>query len=140
LEGLGQKPAERHEVTTILAVVGRALTISLPVPLFVIALALGWWQLDKTSAVRRAVDKAITEAVAGAQIAALEAQLAERNRQLEAGRKAAEGFAELLRQSQLREAQQATIDAEEDAEYEAELAAAGRSCGLDQSDLDWLRR
>lgn len=127
-------------MTAILALAGRVLTISLPVPLFVIALAVGWWQLDKSSAVRRAVDDALTEAVAGAKIAALEAQLAERNRQLEAGRKAAEGFAELLRQAQLREEQQAAIDAEEDADYEAQLAAAGRSCGLDQSDIDWLRR
>ncbi len=127
-------------MSAVLALLGRVLTISLPVPLFVIAMAIGWWQIDKTSAVRRAVDKAITEAVTGAQIAALEAQLAERDRQLVAGRKAAEGFAELLRQSQLREAQQAAIDAEEDAEYEAKLVAAGRGCGLDQSDLDWLRK
>jgi hypothetical protein len=104
------------------------------------ALAIGWWQFDKHSAVRRAVDDALTEAVAGAKIAALEAQLAERTRQLEAGRKAAEGFADLLRQAQLREAQQAAIDATEDAEYEAKLKAAGRGCQLDDADLDWLRR
>lgn len=127
-------------MTWFLAFAGRVLTISLPVPLFVIALAVGWWQLDKHSAVRRAVDDALTEAVAGAKIASLEAQLAERSRQLEAGRKAAEGFAELLRQSQLREEQQAAIDATEDAEYEAKLKAAGRGCALDNADLDWLRR
>lgn len=127
-------------MAAILAIAGRVLTLSLPVPLFVIALAVGWWQLDKHSAVRRAVDEALTEAVAGAKIAALEAQLAERNRQLEAGRKAAEGFAELLRQAQLREEQQAAIDAKEDADYESELAAAGRRCALDDADLDWLRR
>lgn len=127
-------------MTAILAIAWRIARISLPVPLFVIALAFGWWQLDKHSAVRRAVDDALTEAVAGAKIAALEAQLAERTRQLEAGRKAAEGFAELLRQAQLREAQQAAIDATEDAEYEAKLLAAGRGCALDIDDLDWLRR
>lgn len=127
-------------MSAALAIAVRVLAISLPVPLFVIALALGWWQLDKHSAVRHAVDKAITEAVAGAQIAALEAQLAERNRQLAAGRKAAEGFAELLRQAQHREATQAAIDLAEDADYEAELAAAGRSCGLSSDDLIWLRK
>lgn len=118
----------------------RAATFTLPVPLFVIAFAVGWWHFDKTSAVRRAVNDALTEAVAGAEIAALNAKLTERERQLAAGRKAAEGFADLLRESQLREAQQAAIDAEEDAEYEAELAAAGRRCALDRSDLDWLRK
>lgn len=127
-------------MSAILAIAGRVLTISLPVPLFVIALAVGWWQLDKHSAVRRAVDDALTEAVAGAKIASLEAQLAERSRQLEAGRKAAEGFAELLRQAQIREEQQAAIDATEDAEYEAKLAAAGRSCPISSDDIDWLRR
>jgi len=127
-------------MTAALAIAWRIARISLPVPLFVIALAIGWWQFDKHSAVRRAVDDALTEAVAGAKIAALEAQLAERTRQLEAGRKAAEGFADLLRQAQLREAQQAAIDATEDAEYEAKLKAAGRGCQLDDADLDWLRR
>lgn len=85
-------------------------------------------------------EKAREGYVREARLIAAEARLAETERQLAAGRKAAEGFAELLRQSQLREAQQAAIDAEEDAEYEAELVAAGRRCGLDQSDLDWLRK
>ncbi len=127
-------------MTAILAVLWNVAKIAIPVPLVVIALAVGWWQLDKHSAVRRAVDDALTEAVAGAKIAALEAQLAERTRQLEAGRKAAEGFADLLRQAQLREQQQAAIDATEDAEYEAKLKAAGRGCQLDDTDLQWLRR
>ncbi|MEP9389672.1 hypothetical protein [Mesorhizobium sp. KR9-304] len=127
-------------MTVILGALWNVAKIAIPVPLVVIALAFGWWQIDKTSAVRRAVDDALTEAVAGAKIAALEARIVENERQLAAGRKAAEGFAELLRQAQLREAQQAAIDAEEDADYEAELAAAGRSCGLSTDDLDWLRR
>lgn len=127
-------------MTAILAIAWRIARISLPVPLFVIALAVGWWQLDKTSAVRRAVDDALTEAVAGAKIAALEAQLAERTRQLDAGRKAAEGFADLLRQAQLREAQQAAIDATEDAEYEEKLRAAGRARRLDADDIRFLMR
>lgn len=127
-------------MTAALAIAWRIARISLPVPLFVIALAIGWWQLDKHSAVRRAVDDALTEAVAGAKIAALEAQLAEKERQLAAGRKAAEGFAELLRQAQLAQEQQAAIDQAEDAEYEAKLDAAGRKCGLSSDDIDWLRR
>lgn len=71
---------------------------------------------------------------------AAEAQLAETQRQLAAGRKALAGYAELLREAQLREQQQAAIDQAEDAKYEVEVKAAGRSCGLSDADLDWLRR
>lgn len=75
-----------------------------------------------------------------ARLLAAEARLAEKQRQLDAGRKAAEGFAALLAEARAREAGQAAIDLAEDAEYEALLEAAGRSCRLDQSDIDWLRR
>jgi len=58
-------------------VAGKALwslaKVVIPVPLVVILAALAWVHFDKASAVRRAVDKAVTELVAGARIAALEA-------------------------------------------------------------------
>lgn len=127
-------------MTAALAILWRVAKIAIPVPLVVIALALGWWQIDKGSAVRRAVDKAVTDLVAGAQIAALEAQLAERNRQLAAGRKALDWFASELADVQGREAALQEQDAKDEAEYEAALKAAGRGCALTDDDIRWLRQ
>lgn len=53
----------------------RVLWFSIPIPLIAIAGVYAWFVFDKHSAVRKAVDKAVTELVAGAQIATLEAQL-----------------------------------------------------------------
>lgn len=53
----------------------RVLTIMIPVPLALIVAAGLWVHFDKSSAVRKAVDKAVSELVAGAEIDALEAQL-----------------------------------------------------------------
>lgn len=68
----------------IWAVAGRALLglvkIVVPVPLVAILAGLAWVHLDKASAVRRAVDEAVTELVAGARIAALEAEIDGRKR------------------------------------------------------------
>jgi hypothetical protein len=62
-----------------LLAIGRAVLsialVSIPVPLAMIAAAWAWVALDKHSAVRRAVDRATTELVAGAQIRALEATI-----------------------------------------------------------------
>lgn len=52
--------------------------ITLPVWIFLAAGVWLWW--DKTSAVRQAVDKAVTEIVAGAQLDALNAELIEQRR------------------------------------------------------------
>lgn len=54
--------------------------IAIPVPLVLILAALAWVHFDKASAVRRAVDEAATELVAGARIAALEAEVDGRRR------------------------------------------------------------
>lgn len=66
------------------AVAGDALwrlaKISIPVPVVAILFALGWVYFDRASAVRRSVDKAVTELVAGARIAALEAEIDGRRR------------------------------------------------------------
>lgn len=127
-------------MTALLDILWRVARFTVPIPLIAIAAALIWTQIDKTSSVRRAVDKAMTQAVAGAQIASLEARLAERERQLAAGRKALAGFAELLREAQAREAALAEQDAEDEAEFEARLKAAGRSCAVTDDDIQWLRR
>ncbi|CAN7165763.1 hypothetical protein LJR234_000340 [Mesorhizobium amorphae] len=52
--------------------------ITLPVWFFLAAGLWLWW--DKTSAVRTAVDKAVTELVAGAQLDAMQAELNEERR------------------------------------------------------------
>jgi hypothetical protein len=62
-------------MTAFLAIAWRVLSWCVPIPLALIVAAAGWVAIDKHSAVRKAVDKAVTELVAGAEIAALEAQL-----------------------------------------------------------------
>jgi len=57
-------------------IVGRVLGFIVPVPLILVLAALAWAHFDKTSAVRSAVNDRVKEMVAGAEIAALEAQLA----------------------------------------------------------------
>lgn len=65
--------------------------IVLPIPLGVIAAAGLWLWLDRSSAIRQAVDKATTELVAGAKIDALEATAdAERRLRMYAEMNAAE--------------------------------------------------
>ncbi|MBT1154392.1 hypothetical protein J1C56_02175 [Aminobacter anthyllidis] len=54
----------------------RVLTIMIPIPLALIVAAGLWVHFDKASAVRKAVNKAVSELVAGAEIDALEAKLA----------------------------------------------------------------
>lgn len=53
----------------------RILLFSVPVPLFVASALGAWLWLDRESAVRRAVDSAVTEMVAGAEIAKLRATI-----------------------------------------------------------------
>ncbi|VVT14969.1 hypothetical protein [Hoeflea sp. EC-HK425] len=53
----------------------RVLMFALPIPLFVIAAAGAWLWLNQESAVLRAVHERMTEMVAGAEIATLEAKL-----------------------------------------------------------------
>lgn len=71
---------------------------------------------------------------------ALVARLAEEHRQ----RKAAETASDWLRIEIAGRDAQAAIDAEktelEIADYEKKLANAGRSCSLDDADIDWLTR
>jgi predicted aconitase len=56
------------------------LKIAVPIPLFVILAGWLWLHFDKASAVRKAVDRAVADLVAGAQLDALEAQLVEERR------------------------------------------------------------
>jgi hypothetical protein len=89
-------------------------------------------------------EKAAAEAREGyvqeARLIAAQAQLAETQRQLAAGRKALDGYAALLAEAQASEAALSEQDAIEDADYEAKLKAAGRSCSIGTDDLRWLRK
>jgi hypothetical protein len=57
-------------------IIGGVLAFVVPIPLILILAALAWVHFDKSSAIRKAVDDAVTELVAGAEIAALKAQAA----------------------------------------------------------------
>ena len=77
-------------MTTVLIAAWRLASIIVPIPLALLVAAGLWITFDKASAVRRAVDKAVTDLVAGAQIKAIEATLdAERRLRMYAEGKAA---------------------------------------------------
>lgn len=116
----------------------RVLTIMIPVPLALIVAAGLWVHFDKASAIRKAVDKAITELVAGAEIDALEAKLdAER-----ALRVFAEGRASALGEAN-RHFEEQRIAAERENEGLSdeleELKASAPGTSVDQPILDRLR-
>lgn len=73
---------------TILKTVWRILGFTIPLPLGVILAVLAWLHFDKASAIRQAVNERVTEMVAGAEIASLEAQL-DAEKQIAAARGAA---------------------------------------------------
>jgi hypothetical protein len=56
------------------------LVFGITLPVWAFLIAGGWLYFDKTSAIRAAVNKATTELVAGAQLDALQASLAEERR------------------------------------------------------------
>lgn len=56
------------------------LTFTIALPVWVFLVAGAWLYFDKASAVRTAVDKAVTKLVAGAEIEALNAKLVEERR------------------------------------------------------------
>ena len=62
-------------MSAVLTVLWRVLGFTIPLPIGVILAALAWLHFDKSSAIRQAVDEQVTEMVAGAEIAALEAKL-----------------------------------------------------------------
>jgi hypothetical protein len=82
---------------------GQLLSFGITLPLWIFLAAGVWLHLDKASAVRRAVDSAVTDLVAGAQISAanakataLQAIVDEQNRKLAAEKQANRLFEERL--------------------------------------------
>lgn len=89
------------------------------------------------------VDRAAREARRGyvleVEKIAAEHRAAELERQLKAGRRALDAYAEIVKELRL-ENEIVTADIERRiSEYESQLAAANRDCPLDQSDIDFLR-
>lgn len=83
------------------------LFFAIPVPVALILAAWAWVAIDKSSAVRKAVNAAVTELVDGAEleaerarVEALQKILAERERQAEADREALRAFAAMLEQAE----------------------------------------
>lgn len=77
-------------------IVGGVLGFIIPAPLILIFAALAWVHFDKSSAVRAAVDKAVTDLVAGAEINALKATI---SAQREIAARSADVAAEALRRA-----------------------------------------
>ncbi len=62
--------------TKALGIAAKVLTFGITLPVWAFLAAAAWAHVDKGSAVRTAVDDAVTELVAGAEIRALESQVA----------------------------------------------------------------
>lgn len=75
-----------------------------------------------------------------AQKIALEAQLAERDRQIKAGEFVISAYQEQLSNARAAEQARSEQSEQEIAAYEKRLADEGRACRLDRADIDWLRK
>lgn len=113
---------------------GRIVTGALAVVLAVIGFRV--WLAAHDASTRH---EALAGYVKQVELDATKAKLAETERQLEAGRLAAEEYAKRLAEA---EAKERADDAETEkriADYEKQLAAKGRSCRLNSDDLKFLR-
>jgi len=70
---------------------------------------------------------------------AAEAKLTEVQRQVTAGEIVIASYQEILKNARAKDAADDAQFAQDRKDFEAKLAAAGRSCSLDAGDLDWLR-
>ncbi|MEN5279352.1 hypothetical protein ABE527_20775 [Brucella sp. TWI432] len=74
------------------------------------------------------------------QVKALQAQLAEEARQRKAGQLVIEAYQVQLQNARAAEAAQSEKSEQEIADYEKRLAEAGRTCLLDDADIEFLRQ
>ncbi|RWB95520.1 MAG: hypothetical protein EOQ56_27600 [Mesorhizobium sp.] len=115
------------------------LKISIPVPVFALLIALGWWHFDKSSAVRQAVDKAVDKYTHVTELAAANAEIEELKRQKLAAFAAYAWLQVQIAARQVADAAAQKIQEQEDQKYAQALKAAGRDCTLDDYDLDRMR-
>lgn len=120
---------------------GRALAIGITIPLWLILIAGAWLYFDRSSAIREAVDRAVTRLVDGAELEAARAReealrkiLADREIKAERDRAALARFSELLASAE--------TEREGLADELAELAARplDAACVVDRALLERLRR
>lgn len=112
----------------------------LPVGPFILA-CLAWWafsQIEQGRAINHAVTLAVKDLVAGAELAALESRIAERERQIKAGQVVIDAYQVQLRNARAADEAKTRQTEQEISNYEAKLSAAGRTCHLDDADRDFL--
>lgn len=114
---------------------GRVVTGALAVVLAVIGFRV--WLAAHDASTRH---EALAGYVKQVELDAAKAKLAETERQLDVGRKAAEEHAKRLSDELAKERADDAESEKKVAEYEKQLAAKGRSCRLNSDDLKFLRK
>ena len=116
------------------------LTFGLTIPVWAVLGAYLWVQFDKTSTVRQAVDRAVTQLVTGAELEAekakreaLEKIVAELEGQNEALESANQRFSQNLREAQL------NLENANDEIRELAVRPVNNKCVVDESVLNILR-
>ncbi|RWI35439.1 hypothetical protein [Mesorhizobium sp.] len=115
------------------------LKFSIPIPVFALLLALAWWQFDKGSAVRQAVDRAVDKYTNITELAAANAEIKELRRQKMASDAANAWLQVQIAARKVADAAADKIQEQENQKYEQAIKAAGRGCTLDDYDLDRMR-
>lgn len=118
----------------------RYLMTAIPIPLFVLAALAAFWWLNRESAIVAAVQDRVKEMVAGAELDAAEAVNAQLLRRNELLARAAETYSAVLADIRAEQAAATEQLEQEIARHEAEIDRADRSCGLVDSDIEFLRR
>lgn len=95
-----------------------------------------WWLAAHDASTRR---EALVGYVLQSKLDASDAKLAEIQRQVTAGEIVIASYQEILKNARAKDAADDAQFAKERKDFEDLLVAAGRSCGIDQSDLDWLQ-
>lgn len=116
------------------------LTFGITLPLWVFMAAGLWLWLDRGSAVRVAVNDAVKELVAGAELNAAIAKATEEQRRRQAAVRALNAYrAEYAADMAAAERDRDQLE-REISDYEKKLADGGRACLLDDADVEWLRK
>lgn len=95
-----------------------------------------WWLSWHDAGVRQ---EALVGYVLQSKVDAAEAKLTEVQRQVAAGQIVIASYQEILKNARAKDAADDEKFAKERKDFEALLVAAGRSCGLDAGDLEWLQ-
>lgn len=115
------------------------LVFGITLPLWAFLVAGAWLWLDRTSAIRQAVNEAVTELVAGAELTAANATIEEERRRRAAAEYAIAAYTKQASEDAAADAAMTERLEQEIADNEKRLSAAGRQCLLDADDLIWLR-